>query len=168
MISGFVSVISMDMSLFLSVIFNVTSVLTFASAIYLFGGFDNREILRLIKGERKVRYNFTVIHIKILFLFLFIGVAMAILFSLVGQYFVFYDLAIHSVAIGFIGLTIALYLLLMLPPVVGKIIHFTSFNKIPLFLIIMSLIIRVTGDFILAQPLYSSCLGIFGALHYAY
>jgi hypothetical protein len=80
---------------------------------------------------------------------------MAILFSLVGQYFVFYDLAIHSIAIGFIGLTIALYLPLMLPPIVGKIIHFTSFNKIPLLLIIMSLIIRVAGDFILAQPLYS-------------
>jgi hypothetical protein len=43
----------------------------------------------------------------------------------------------------------------MLPPVVGKIIHFTNFNKIPLFLIIMSLSIRVAGDFILVQPLYS-------------
>ncbi len=80
---------------------------------------------------------------------------MAILFSLVGQYFVFYDLAIHSIAIGFIGLSIALYLPLMLPPIVGKIIHFTNFNNIPLFLIIMSLIIRVAGDFVLAQPLYS-------------
>jgi hypothetical protein len=158
MISGFVSVISTYMSLLLSVIFNVTlfaSVLTFASVVYAFGGFDNREILRLIKGERKARYNFTVIHIKISFLFLFIGVAMAILFSLVGQYFVFYDLAIHSIAIGFIGLSIALYLPLMLPPIVGKIIYFTNFNKIPLFLIIVSLIMRVAGDFILAQPLYS-------------
>jgi hypothetical protein len=67
-----------------------------------------------------------------------------------------YDLAIHSIAIGFIGITIILYLPLMLPPIVGKIIHFTSLNKIPLLLIIMSLIIRVVGDFILAQPLYSS------------
>jgi hypothetical protein len=158
MISGFLSAISTDMSLLLSVIFNVTlfaSVLTFASAVYAFGGFDNREILRSIKGENKARYNFTVIHIKISFLFLFIGVAMAILFSLVGQYFVFYDLAIHIIAIGFIGLSIALYLPLMLPPIVGKIIHFTNFNKIPLFLIIVSLIMRVAGDFILAQPLYS-------------
>lgn len=159
MISGFVSVIFTDMSLLPVVIFNVTlfaSVLLFASAVYAFGGFDNRAILRLIKGERKTRYNLTVIHIKISFLFLFIGIAMAILFSVVGQYFVFYDLAIHSIAIGFIGITIALYLPLMLPPIVGKIIHFTSLNKIPLLLIIMSLIIRVVGDFILAQPLYSS------------
>jgi hypothetical protein len=47
----------------------------------------------------------------------------------------------------------------MLPPVVGKIINFTNFNNIPLFLIIVSLIIRVAGDFILAQPLSSSSLG---------
>jgi hypothetical protein len=162
MILGFVSVIFTNMSLLLSVIFNVTlfaSVLLFATAVYAFGGFDNREILRLIKGERKARYNFIVIHIKISFLFLFIGVIMAILFNLVGQYFVFYDLTIHSIAIGFIGLTIALYLPLMLPPVVGKIINFTSFNNIPLFLIIVSLIIRVAGDFILVLPLYSSSLG---------
>jgi hypothetical protein len=141
------------------VIFNVTlfaSVLLFASAVYAFGGFDNREILRLIKGERKARYNLTVIHIKISFLLLFIGIAMAILFSVVGQNFVFYDLAIHTIAIGFIGITIALYLPLMLTPIVGKIIHFTNFNKIPLLLIIVSLFIRVAGDFILAQPLHSS------------
>jgi hypothetical protein len=119
MILGLASVLFMDMLLLLSIIFNVilfASALTFASAVYAFGGFDNSEILRLIKGEKKARYNFTVIHIKISFLFLFIGIAMAILFSLVGQYFVFYDLAIHSIAIGFIGLTIALYLPLMLPP----------------------------------------------------
>jgi hypothetical protein len=141
--------------LLLSIIFNVTlfaSVLTFARAIYAFGGFDNREILRLIQGEKKARYNFTVIHIRISFLFLFIGISTAILFSLVGQYFVFYDLVIHSIAIGFIGLTIALYLPLMLPPIIGKIIHFTNFNRIPLVLIIISLCIRAVGDFILAQP----------------
>ncbi len=47
MISGFVSVIFRDMSLLPVVIFNVTlfaSVLLFASAVYAFGGFDNRAI----------------------------------------------------------------------------------------------------------------------------
>jgi hypothetical protein len=141
--------------LLLSIIFNVTlfaSVLAFARAIYAFGGFDNREILRLIQGEKKASYNFTVIHIRVSFLFLFIGISTAILFSLVGQYFVFYDLVIHSIAIGFIGLAIALYLPLMLPPIIGKIIHFTNFNRIPLVLIIISLCIRAVGDLILAQP----------------
>jgi hypothetical protein len=154
-ILGIVSIIFMNMPPLLPIIFNVTlfaSALTFARAIYAFGGFDNREILRLIQGEKKARYNFTVIHIKVSFLFLFIDIAIAILFNIVGQYFVFYDLLIHSIAIGFIGLTIALYLPLMLPPIVGKIIHFTNFNKIPLLLIIISLSIRAVGDFILAQP----------------
>jgi hypothetical protein len=157
-ILGLVSIIFMNIPL-LPIIFNVTlfvSALTFASAIYAFGGFDNREILRLIQGEKKARYNFTVIHVKVSFLFLFIGIAIAILFSIFGQYFVLYDTVIHSIAIGFIGLTIALYLPLMLPPIIGKIIHFTNFNKIPLLLIILSLSIRAIGDFVLAQPLYSS------------
>ena len=157
-ILGLASIIFTNMPL-LPITFNVTlfaSALTFASAIYAFGGFDNREILRLIQGEKKARYNFTGIHIKVSFLFLFIGIAIAILFNIVGQYFVFYDLVIHSIAIGFIGLTIALYLPLMLPPIVGKIIHFTNFNKIPLLLIIISLGIRAVGDFTLAQPLSSS------------
>jgi hypothetical protein len=161
MISGLASVLFMDMLLLLSIIFNFTlfaSALTFASAVYAFGGFDNREILHLIKGEKKARYSFTVIHIKISFLFLFLGIAMAISFSLVGQYFVFYDLVIHSIAIGFIGLTIALYLPLMLPPIIGKIVYFTNFNKIPLLLIIISLSIRAGGDLILTQPLSSSSL----------
>ena len=156
-ILGLVSIIFMNIPL-LPIIFNVTlfaSVLTFASAIYAFKGFDNREILRLIQGEKKDRYNFTVIHVKVSFLFLFIGIAIAILFSIIGQSFVFYDIVIHSIAIGFIGLTIALYLPLMLPPIIGKIIHFTNFNKIPLLLIILSLSIRAVGDFVLAQPLSS-------------
>src|SRR5919198_4549431 len=113
MILGFASVLFMDMLLLLSIIFNVTlfaSALTFASAIYAFGGFDNREILRLIKGEKKARYSFIVIHVKISFLFLFAGISMAFLYSLFHQDFAFYDLAIHSIAIGFIGVTIALYL----------------------------------------------------------
>jgi hypothetical protein len=94
---------------------------------------------------------------------------MAILFNLIffeqeqKQYhFIFYDLAIHSIAIGFIGITVALYLPLILPPIIGKIIHFTDFNKIPLLLIILSLSIRAFGDFVLTQrsPLsyYSSSL----------
>src|SRR6476646_6759467 len=94
------------------------------------------------------------------FFFLFFFFLFFILFFLVGPYYVFYDLAIHTIAIGFIGLTIALYLPLMLPPIIGKIIHFTNFNRIPMVLIIISLCIRTVGDFILAQP--SSFLGHIG------
>ena len=132
------------------------SVLIFAIAIYGFGGFDNSEILLLISGEKKARYNFIVVHIRLSFMFLLLGITIALLFFLVGPYYIFYDLAIHIIAIGFIGLTIALYLPLMLPPIIGKIVYFTNFNKVPLILIVISLCMRATGDFFLGQPLSSS------------
>jgi hypothetical protein len=138
------------------------SALIFAVSVYIFGGFDNTEILRLIQGEKKARYNFTTLHIRISFLFLFIGIIMAILFNFVAlleqqQYrIIFYDLAIHSIAIGFIGITIALYLPLMLPPIIGKTINFLNFDKIPVLFVILSLAMRAAGDFILTQESFSS------------
>jgi hypothetical protein len=72
--------------------------------------------------------------------------------SILGT-FVLYDLAIHYTGIGFLGITIALYLPLMLPPITGRIIHFTEFNSLPLFLIIAALAIRTSGDIVLSlQP----------------
>jgi hypothetical protein len=68
-----------DSLLPLSMIFNVTlfaSVGTFPYAAYAFGGFDIREILRIIRGEKKARYSFIV-------LFLFIGISISIAFYLV-------------------------------------------------------------------------------------
>ncbi|MBD0360354.1 MAG: hypothetical protein ICV56_06545, partial [Nitrososphaeraceae archaeon] len=65
--------------------------------------------------------------------------------------FAFYDLAIHIIAVGFIGTTITLYLPLMLPPVIGRTINFTNFNKIPLILIILSLSTRAIGQFAFTQ-----------------
>jgi hypothetical protein len=76
---------------------------------------------------------------------------MAILFGIFSEAFAFYDLAIHVIGIGFIGTTIALYLPLMLPPVIGKVIRFTNFNSIPIILIVMALVIRAIGDFTLAR-----------------
>lgn len=37
-------------------------VITFGRAVYIFGGFDNREILRVLQGERKARYSYIVRH----------------------------------------------------------------------------------------------------------
>ena len=159
MVAGFGHLIIGDRILPLSMIFNTTlfvSALTFAISTYAFGGFDNSEILRLIKGEKKARYSFIVIHIKISFLFLFIGILMAFISGISHELFAFYDLAIHNIAIGFIGLSITLYLPLMLPPITGKVIRFTSLRKIPMLLIIISLSLRVIADFITAQPYYSN------------
>jgi hypothetical protein len=104
-----------------------------------------------------LRFNLTVLHVKISFLLLLLGVFVAILFGTTydldyGMYrFALYDLAIHSIAIGFIGITISLYLPLMLPPIIGKTVQFTNLNKIPLLLIVLALGLRAMGDVILAQ-----------------
>jgi hypothetical protein len=154
-VSGLISILLYEENNLFPIIFNtafLSSALTFGGAVYITGGFDNSdEIRRLIQGEKKARYNFTAIHIKLSFLFLYIGIMMALLFNLFHETFAFYDLAIHIIAVGFIGTTITLYLPLMLPPVIGRTIDFTNFNKIPLILIILSLSIRAIGDFVFTQ-----------------
>ena len=154
-ILGLISIILYEENNLFPIIFNIvflSSALTFGGAVYITGGFDNSdEIRRLIQGEKKARYNFTTIHIKLSFLFLYIGITMALLFNLFHETFAFYDLAIHIIAVGFIGTTITLYLPLMLPPVIGRTIDFTNFNKIPLILIILSLSIRAIGEFTFTQ-----------------
>lgn len=152
---GLIAILLYEENNLFPIIFNIvflSSALTFGGAVYITGGFDNSgEIRRLIQGEKKARYNFTTINIKLSFLFLYIGITMALLFNLFHESFAFYDLAIHIIAVGFIGTTITLYLPLMLPPVIGRTIDFTNFNKIPLILIILSLSIRAIGDFVFTQ-----------------
>jgi hypothetical protein len=152
-ILGLISIILYEENNLFPIIFNIvflSSALTFGGAVYITGGFDNSdEIRRFIQGEKKARYNFTTIHIKLSFLFLYIGITMALLFNLFNETFAFYDLAIHIIAVGFIGTTITLYLPLMLPPVIGRTIDFTNFNKIPLILIILSLSIRAIENLLL-------------------
>ncbi|HEX2231046.1 MAG TPA: hypothetical protein VHG34_02545 [Nitrososphaeraceae archaeon] len=154
-ILGLISIMLYEENNLFPIIFNIvflSSALTFGGAVYITGGFYNSdEIRRLIQGEKKARYNFTTIHIKLSFLFLYIGITMALLFNLFNETFAFYDLAIHIIAVGFIGTTITLYLPLMLPPVIGRTIDFTNFNKIPLILIILSLSIRAIGQFAFTQ-----------------
>ena len=158
LVAGLAHLLIGDRVLPLSMIFNITlfaSALAFANSTYAFGGFDNSEIIRLIKGEKKARYSFIVIHIRISFLFLFTGILLAFFSGIFDQFFALYDLAIHNIAIGFIGLSITLYLPLMLPPITGKVIRFTSLKRIPLLLIIISLSLRAIADFITAQPYYA-------------
>ena len=53
---------------------------------------------------------------------------------------------IHVIAVGFIGLTIALYLPLMLSPILGQTVRFSHFNKFPIWLVIVSFGLRGVGD----------------------
>lgn len=134
----------------LSLAFNaalLSSAGLFALSLYIFGGFDNSEILRLISGEKKARYVYTTAYARLAFAFLYFATAFAILFTTLGNpAFLFYDLAIHCAAIGFVGTTIALYLPLMLPPILGKQVQFAKFNHMPVLFLVIALVIRAIGD----------------------
>jgi hypothetical protein len=151
----------------LAEIFNImllSFVITFADAVYIFGGFDNSKILRLIRGEKKARYLYIMRHLRLAFFFLFAGILLAAAFNISRSY-VLYDLAIHYTAIGFLGVTVALYLPLMLPPITGRMVHFTKFNILPLLLVVVALAIRTSGDIAMTMQLAtigSSSLYLFG------
>ena len=69
----------------LQLTFNIlffTSVFAFCLSIYAFGGFDNSDIMRLVRGEKKIRYDLTVLHVKISFSLLLFGIFVAIPYSI--------------------------------------------------------------------------------------
>jgi hypothetical protein len=93
---------------------------------------------------------YAVRHSRLTFIFLYAGIVAGIAFNGIAGDYLLYDLAIHYTAIGFIGITIALYLPLMLPPITGRPIHFTMFNHIPILLVVLALALRTAGDIVLA------------------
>lgn len=127
-------------------------VVTFAAAVYIFGGFDNSEILRLIQGERKARSTYIIRHLRLAFLFLCAGIILAAAFNISSRSML-YDLAIHYTVITFLGITVALYLPLMLPPITGRMVHFTKFNALPLLLVVAALAIRTSGGIVMTTQL---------------
>lgn len=150
-------------SIAISVAFNSVMIAMTASFVilsYVYGGYDNREILNLMHGEKKARYDMIVKHTRIGFAFLFAGFVFGILFYLQNG-FLFYDLAIHYVAIGFVGITIMLFLPMMLPPIVGKTIRFANFSRIPLLLLLVALALRTAGDYVIDQSIQNSFSSVF-------
>jgi len=122
-------------------------VITFSFALNIFVGFDNKQILEPSMGEKKARYRYTLVHVKLSFMFLFLGITLSIISLFFTDLFSLYDMWIHITAIGFIGITIALYLPMMLPPIIGRTVLFSRFSKIPLSLVIISLCLRALGHF---------------------
>jgi hypothetical protein len=125
----------------------LTAAATYAFALNVFVGFDNSNILLLSMGEKKARYKYTLVLVKLSYMFLFIGIALSIISLFFSGIFALYDMWIHIIAIGFIGVTIALYFPLMLSPILGRTVRFLHFSKIPIWLIIISLSLRAVGDF---------------------
>lgn len=124
----------------------LSSTASFVISLYIFGGFDNSEIKKLFRGEKKARFDFLSILTKISFSFLFLAIIMSILYRLNPEFFTFYDLTIHYTSIGFIGFTVMLFLPLMLPPIINKSIQFLKFNRFPIFLVLIALGLRTLGD----------------------
>ena len=122
-------------------------IITFSFGLNIFVGFDNKQILELSMGEKKARYRYTLVHVKLSFMFLFLGITLSIISLFFADLFALYDMWIHITAIGFIGITIALYLPMMLPPIIGRTVRFSHFSKIPLSLVIISLCLRALGHF---------------------
>ncbi|HEX7274621.1 MAG TPA: hypothetical protein VF248_03320 [Nitrososphaeraceae archaeon] len=118
----------------------------FTWALNIFTGFDTSNILKLSQGEKKARYKFTLAIAKLSFSLLIIGCVLSILSVLFSGNFVIYDMWIHITAIGFIGLTVAMYLPLMLSPILGRPVRFIYISKLPIWLILISLVIRTVGD----------------------
>lgn len=165
-LSGILGItVSIIPSMVLGVAFNlalISMVSCFALSLYIFGGFNNTEILKLISGEKKKRYHTIILHTRIAFGFLFVGLILGTLHALDLVNFVVYDLTIHYVAIGFIGITIMLYLPIMIPPILEKSIRFLAFNHIPLILIISALAIRTIGDVLLSYSNHEQFSLVFG------
>jgi hypothetical protein len=115
-------------------------------ALTIFTDFDTSEIMKLSMGEKKARYKFTLVISKLSFMLLLIGIALSILSALFSDNFVLYDMWIHIIAIGFIGLTVAMYLPLMLSPILGRPVRFIHISTLPVWLIVISLVIRTIGD----------------------
>jgi len=145
-------------SILLSTLFQfsfLAGAICFAWAHNIFVGFDTSKIMQLSKGEKKARYKYTLFIAKLSFAFLFVGITLSITSIYLPNIFVIYDMWIHIIAIGFIGLTIALYLPLLLSPILGRTIRFTHFSKLPIWLILISLSVRVVGDIFIQSISYS-------------
>jgi hypothetical protein len=152
-------------SVILDVAFNISMIATvscFVLSLYVFGGFDDTEILKLISGEKKKRYHTIILHSRIAYGFLLAGLILGTIHAMHLTNFALYDLTIHYIAIGFIGITIMLYLPIMIPPILEKSIRFLDFNHIPLILIISAIAIRTVGDVIVSAGSFPQLFVIFG------
>ncbi len=148
----------------MDIVFNaafIISVIFFVLSLFVYGGFDNKELVKMMPPEKKARYDAIRLHTRIGFVFLTVGFLCGVAFYIDGG-FLYYDLAIHYVAIGFIGITIMLFFPLMLPPIIGKPVNFLKLNKIPLILTLTALALRTVGDIIIQTSTMELLTPIFG------
>jgi hypothetical protein len=128
-------------------LFMLFSSIAFSISVYVYNNYENKKYILKSTMDKKERYLYTLHHTRISFCFLYLGFIFGLLFFISDNKFIFYDLCIHFIAIGFIGITITSYLPMMLAPVLGKPIVVKKINQLPLILITISLITRSMGMF---------------------
>ncbi|MEJ7642475.1 MAG: hypothetical protein WKF36_09825 [Candidatus Nitrosocosmicus sp.] len=145
---GLATKLGISDNLALPLLFNLSvffSSITFGISVYVYSNYENKKHILKSAKDKKERFLYTLHHTLVSFCFLYVGIVMALLFHAFDEKFVFYDLSIHYIAIGFIGITIASYLPMMLAPILGKPISVNGFYRVPLILIIISLLARTVG-----------------------
>ncbi len=121
----------------------------FAYSIYIMHPYKIPELLYTTEdpqsSEKISRLKFFVPLIRISYIMLILGLLTALLYYLMPN-FALYDLAIHLVTIGFIGITLMNFMPIMLPPIIGRNINYTRFNMQPLALLMAGIVIRVVWN----------------------
>jgi hypothetical protein len=121
----------------------------FAYSIYVMSKYRIPEFLYTSEDpqarEKISRLKFFIPLLRVSYIMLVLGLVTALLYDLM-PIFALYDLAIHLVTIGFIGITIMNFMPIMLPPILGRSVNYTRFNMLPLIILLAGIVVRVAWN----------------------
>ncbi|MCS6767156.1 MAG: hypothetical protein RMJ59_03355 [Candidatus Nitrosocaldus sp.] len=127
----------------------MVSALAFAYSIYLMRRLTIPGFLYTSQDpqatEKIARLRFFATLLRVAYIALLLGLINALLYA-TNPTFHLYDLAIHMVTMGFIGITIMNFMPIMLPPIVGRNVNYTRFNMIPLIVLLSAIALRVSWN----------------------
>jgi len=127
----------------------IATSMIFAYSIYVMSKYRIPEFLYTSEDpqarEKISRLKFFIPLLRISYIMLVLGLVTALLYDLTPT-FALYDLAIHIVTIGFIGITIMNFMPIMLPPILGKDVNYTRFNMLPLIMLLAGIVVRVAWN----------------------
>ncbi|GEM_PF-1158082 len=105
-------------------------------------------------------------HVMVAYAWLMVGCAFGVAYSIQAPGFI-YDAVIHSLMVGYVGSMLLAHGPVILPTVTGRKINQSTLTLIPLILILVSNVFRISGDFQLGgviQAIVSFASGISGWL----
>lgn len=132
-----------------AVIAIMVSALIFAYSIYTMRRLTIPEFLYTSDdpqaGEKVARLRFFATLLRISYVMLLLGLISALLYA-INPSFNLYDLAIHIITIGFIGITMMNFIPIMLPPILGRNVNYTRFNMVPLIVLLTAVALRIAWN----------------------